>query len=115
MSLKRTFVTSVQAAEQTQILTSRERTPDISTNLAGNSTDGFNRNCPGFLEPLAEEKSTRLKHFIATSTSLKMKVKKVNEDWSLRAIGKFSDEELNLATDEATVMMATQGVGESWF
>ena len=44
-----------------------------------------------------------------------MKRVNVDQNWLLRQIGEFSNEELKQAADDATAMMAKQGVGETWF
>ena len=62
----------------------------------------------------AEEKTARLKHFIAAQTWIKKRRTNVNEDWLLEQIGDYSDEELAQAAEEATVMMSKQGVGTAW-
>ena len=47
-------IISVQATEHVETLTTEHRTPGISTNWPGDSTEDFHRNCPGFLEPIAK-------------------------------------------------------------
>ena len=70
---------------------------------------------PGAYSNTAEEKAARLKHFIAALTWIKMKQVDVDQNWLLRQIGEFSDEDLEQAANDANAMMAKQGVGKTWF
>ena len=69
---------------------------------------------PGNFSNTTEEKVARLKHFIAASTRMKILREDVDQDWLLRQIGEYSDEELAQAAEEAKKMMNKQGVGETW-
>ncbi|MCY4128292.1 MAG: hypothetical protein OXG15_03490 [Gammaproteobacteria bacterium] len=62
----------------------------------------------------SELKTARLKHYIAAQTWIKKRRKDVSEDWLIRQVGEFSDEELAQAVDEATKMMHQQEVGTKW-
>lgn len=70
---------------------------------------------PGDFPSNAEEKAARLKHFIAASTWMNMKKMNVSQDWLLKQVGEFSNDEFKQAADEAIAMMTKQGVGETWF
>lgn len=61
-----------------------------------------------------EQKAARLKYFIASQTWMEKRRINVSEEWLLRQVGEFSDEEPMKAADEATAMMKKQEVGTNW-
>ena len=65
-------------------------------------------NNPGDYPHTAEAKAARLKHFIAASTHIKIWQANIDQDWLLKQVGEFSDDELTQAAEDATEMMSKQ-------